>query len=63
MVESQQEVDDNLFYDGLMEDEDIELPPHLTSKYLEQCMMYQNDDPDNLRVTSAMSNYSRPMSR
>lgn len=63
MVESQQEVDDSLYYDGLMENEETELPPHLTSKYLEQCILYQNDDPDNLRITSAMSNYSRPISR
>lgn len=60
MVESQQELDDNPYY-GPLEDDDAELPAYLTSEYLDQCMLYQNEDAD--RMTSAMSNYSRPISR
>lgn len=63
MVESQQEQDDNPYY-GPMGDDDEDaddLPAYLTNDYLDQCMLYQSEDPD--RLTSALSNYSRPISR
>lgn len=60
MVESQQELDDNPYY-GPLGDDDADLPAYLTSEYLDQCMMYQSEDAD--RLPSALSNYSRPISR
>ncbi|EAT46662.1 AAEL002152-PA [Aedes aegypti] len=67
MVETQEETDDIQDY-GPMDDDDGDLPAYLTADYLDQCMLYQsgesNDDGEgNNRSTSAMSNYSRPMSR
>lgn len=65
MVESQQEQDDSQYY-GQIEDDD--LPPYLTSDYLDQCMLYQSPDSNdnsehNYRVASGLSNHSRPVSR
>lgn len=60
MVESQQELDDQPYY-GPLEDDDTELPAYLTSEYLDQCMIYDADN--NIRNASALSNYSRPISR
>lgn len=68
MVETQEETDDIQDY-GPMDDDDGDLPAYLTADYLDQCMLYQSgesngDDGDSQnRSTSAMSNYSRPMSR
>ncbi|XP_058816467.1 kinesin-associated protein 3 [Topomyia yanbarensis] len=67
MVETQEETDDIQDY-GPMDDDDGDLPGYLTADYLDQCMLYQsgesNDDGEvNNRSTSAMSNYSRPVSR
>ncbi|XP_055614070.1 kinesin-associated protein 3 [Uranotaenia lowii] len=68
MVETQEETDDIQDY-GPIDDDDGDLPAYLASDYLDQCMLYQsgesNDDGEsnNNRSTSAMSNYSRPMSR
>lgn len=58
MVESYQEMEDNTYYDQL---EDDDKQPYLTADYLDQCLLYQ--DSDNMRVNSAMSNSSRPLSR
>lgn len=63
MVESQQELDDNPYYDQIGdEDDDADLPAYLTNEYLDQCMLYQCEDPDRLS-SSAQSSYSRPVSR
>ena len=63
MVESQQELDDNTYYDCGLDEEDGDLPKYLTAGYLNECMLYQNEDVDNIRNASALSNSSRPMSR
>ncbi|XP_037026202.1 kinesin-associated protein 3 isoform X4 [Bradysia coprophila] len=60
MVESYQEMEDNTYYDQF---EDDDKQPYLTADYLDQCMLYQSEDSDNMRVNSAMSNGSRPLSR
>lgn len=60
MVESYQEMEDNTYYDQL---EDDDKQPYLTADYLDQCLLYQSEDSDNMRVNSAMSNSSRPLSR
>lgn len=70
MVESQQEQDESQYFEPI-EDDDAELPPYLTSEYLDQCMLFNQTEPTNssensehnFRATSAMSNYSRPISR
>uniref|UniRef100_A0A2M4A7L9 Putative kinesin associated protein kap n=1 Tax=Anopheles triannulatus TaxID=58253 RepID=A0A2M4A7L9_9DIPT len=67
MVDSQESVDDIQTY-GPMEDDESDLNAYLTSDYLDQ--LYHsgadsNDDADSNknRSGSAMSNYSRPVSR
>lgn len=60
MVESYQEMEDNTYYDQFGDDSK---QPYLTADYLDQCMLYQSEDSDNMRVNSAMSNSSRPLSR
>lgn len=60
MVESYQEMEDNTYYDQFDSDDK---QSYLTADYLDQCMMYQSEDSDNMRVNSAMSNGSRPLSR
>lgn len=68
MVESQQEDESQYGFGPMEDDEDVDLPPYLTSEYLDQ--LYNSGDPNsnenselNFRATSAMSNFSRPISR
>ncbi|KFB52104.1 AGAP000187-PA-like protein [Anopheles sinensis] len=67
MVDSQEDVDDIKTY-GPIEEEEGDLPAYLTSEYLDQLYLSggdSNDDADcnKMRSGSAMSNYSRPVSR
>ncbi|XP_055911716.1 kinesin-associated protein 3 isoform X1 [Eupeodes corollae] len=66
MVEQQQDHEDNQDYVN-NEDDEGELPPYLTSDYLDRCDLYQSvDDNDsnneNNPGSPAMSTYSRPVS-
>lgn len=64
MVESQQDQDDGQDY-GTLDDDDGELPPYLTSDYLDQCDLYNcAEEAENItRGSPASSTYSRPVSR
>ncbi|CAD7091013.1 unnamed protein product [Hermetia illucens] len=63
MVESQQDQDDGQDY-GTLDDDDGELPPYLTSDYLDQCDLYNcAEEAENItRGSPASSTYSRPVS-
>ena len=68
MVETQEDNEDTQDF-GALEEDDADLPAYLTSDYLDQCLLYQaaSDSNEELepknRSASAMSNYSRPLSR
>uniref|UniRef100_A0A6B2EDZ3 Putative kinesin associated protein kap n=1 Tax=Phlebotomus kandelakii TaxID=1109342 RepID=A0A6B2EDZ3_9DIPT len=64
MVETQQDHEDSQDFGNV---DDVDLQSFIPSEYLDQCRLYQsgesNDDSEsNYRATSALSNYSRPLS-